>query len=141
MEKLDLIIEKLERLEGGVEELRMGHQRLEGGVEELRMGHQRLEGGQASLVTGLMETNQIVRAIRDRQEVTDAKLEAVSMDVHKLIGKVESNSTILDMLSADMLTSRRETKNNFLQVEVHQQVIYKRLNSMEERIERLERVE
>lgn len=38
----------------------------------------------------LTETNQIVRAIRDRQDETDAKLEALTMDVHKLYGKVSA---------------------------------------------------
>lgn len=36
----------------------------------------------------LNETNAIVRAIRDRQAETDAKLDALSMDVHKLHGEV-----------------------------------------------------
>lgn len=38
----------------------------------------------------LNETNALVRAIRDRQEETDAKLDALSMDVHKLHGEVAS---------------------------------------------------
>lgn len=40
--------------------------------------------------TQLNETNEIVRAIRHRQEETDAKLDALSMDVHKLHGEVLS---------------------------------------------------
>lgn len=38
----------------------------------------------------LGETNAIVRAIRDRQDETDAKLDALSMDVHKLHGELTS---------------------------------------------------
>ncbi|USB32863.1 hypothetical protein [Paenibacillus sp. YPG26] len=37
--------------------------------------------------TQLSETNEIVKAIRDRQEETDAKLDALSMDVNKLHGQ------------------------------------------------------
>ena len=40
--------------------------------------------------TQLTETNQIVRAIRDRQENTDAKLESISMDVNKIHGEIIS---------------------------------------------------
>ncbi len=36
----------------------------------------------------LDEVKEIVLAIRDRQEETDAKLEALSMDVHKVYGKI-----------------------------------------------------
>ncbi|MNP83219.1 hypothetical protein D3C76_1821030 [compost metagenome] len=40
--------------------------------------------------TQLSETNSIVRAIRDRQEESDAKLDALSMDVHKQHGELSS---------------------------------------------------
>lgn len=36
----------------------------------------------------LDEVKEIVLAMRDRQEETDAKLEALSMDVHKAYGKI-----------------------------------------------------
>lgn len=40
------------------------------------------------LESGQAELQQITSAIRDRQEETDAKLEALSMDVHQLHGVV-----------------------------------------------------
>jgi len=49
--KLDLILQKLETLESGQQELK-----------------------------------EIVVSLRDRQEETDAKLESLTMDVHKLYG-------------------------------------------------------
>ena len=36
------------------------------------------------------ELHQIVRAIRDRQENTDAKLESISMDINKIHGEIVS---------------------------------------------------
>ncbi|MGG5253695.1 hypothetical protein ACQYAD_09385 [Neobacillus sp. SM06] len=42
------------------------------------------------LESGQKELNQIVRAIRDRQENTDAKLESLSMDVHNIRGVITS---------------------------------------------------
>src|SRR5690554_2490500 len=153
MDKLDLILDKLDtleagqvKLEEGQEKLWAGQVKLEEGQEKLWAGQVKLEegqeklwAGQTSLENGLRETNQIVRAIRDRQDETDAKLDAVSMDVNKLIGKVEGNSSKLDEVSADLLTFRRDTKNKLFEVEVQQHVVNKRLNSVEERIERLER--
>lgn len=49
-----------------------------------------LKESQGLMQIQLNETNAIVRAIRDRQEETDAKLDALSMDVHKLHGEVAS---------------------------------------------------
>ncbi|WP_435922743.1 hypothetical protein [Paenibacillus sp. DYY-L-2] len=49
-----------------------------------------LKESQGLMQIQLNETNVIVRAIRDRQEETDAKLDALSMDVHKLHGEVAS---------------------------------------------------
>lgn len=43
-----------------------------------------------SLKSGQAELQEITRAIRDRQEGTDAKLEALSMDVHQLNGTAVS---------------------------------------------------
>jgi hypothetical protein len=50
--------------------------------EKLNLILQKLE----SLESGQAELQQITRAIRDRQEETDAKLEALSMDVNKIYG-------------------------------------------------------
>ncbi|CEE00417.1 hypothetical protein BT1A1_0562 [Caldibacillus thermoamylovorans] len=49
-----------------------------------------IKESQYLMQTQLNETNEIVRAIRHRQEETDAKLDALSMDVHKLHGEVLS---------------------------------------------------
>lgn len=68
--------------------------------------------------TQLQETNEIVRAIRDRQEETDAKLDALSMDVHKLHGEVASVKTkqerleiIVEKLSARSLEQESEIRS------------------------------
>lgn len=126
MDKLDLILEKLgtlelgqERLEEGQVKLWEGLGKLEAGQEKLWAGQDRLEegqeklwAGQSSLEIGLMETNQIVRAIRDRQDETDAKLEAISMDVHYLVGKCEAITTQLNHFQS-------ETIINFRRIEGH----------------------
>lgn len=39
-----------------------------------------------TLESGQAELQQIIRAVRDRQEETDAKLEALTMDVNKIHG-------------------------------------------------------
>ena len=43
-----------------------------------------------SLQSGQGELHQLVRAINDRQEETDARLESLSMDGHKVTGEVTS---------------------------------------------------
>lgn len=42
------------------------------------------------MVSGQAELLQIVRSIRDRQETTDAKLDALTMEVHKIHGELTS---------------------------------------------------
>lgn len=44
----------------------------------------------------LNETNEIVRAIRDRQEETDAKIESMDMEIHKLHGSVAALNEKVD---------------------------------------------
>ena len=46
---------------------------------------------------------QLIRAIHDRQEETDAKLDALSMDVHHIRGEVTSHQKILEQLSENRL--------------------------------------
>ena len=103
MDKLDLILRKLEALEEGQKEL-----------------------------------SQISRAIRDRQEETDAKLEAMAMDVHKLHGKVEAQNEKLNAVSDELHTFRRETKSNFRQLEGHMRMLDNDLDEAVERIDQLE---
>jgi hypothetical protein len=103
MDKLDLILRKLEVLEEGQKEL-----------------------------------NQISRVIRDRQEETDAKLEAMAIDVHKLLGKVEAQNERLNAVSDELHTFRRETKSNFRQLEGHMRMLDNDLDEAVERIDQLE---
>ncbi|KEF40255.1 hypothetical protein M670_00277 [Schinkia azotoformans MEV2011] len=46
----------------------------------------------------LKETNEIVHAIRDRQEETDAKLDSLSMDINKIHGVVTEHTEIIQKL-------------------------------------------
>lgn len=59
-------------------------------VQTITRDVESLKGTQELMQTQLGETNAIVRAIRDRQDETDAKLDALSMDVHKLHGELSS---------------------------------------------------
>ena len=45
------------------------------------------------------ETNQLIQAIRDRQEETDAKLDSLSMDVNKIHGIVSGHTEIIEKLA------------------------------------------
>ncbi|MFB5676139.1 hypothetical protein ACE3NQ_03875 [Paenibacillus terreus] len=69
MDKLDLILRKIEALEEGQKEL-----------------------------------IPISRAISDRQEETDAKLDGMAMDVHKLQGKVEAQNEKLNAVTDELYT-------------------------------------
>ncbi|SOB99240.1 hypothetical protein SAMN05880501_102171 [Ureibacillus xyleni] len=58
-----------------------------------------LKETQYLMIEQLNETSQIVLAIRDRQEETDAKLDALSMDVQQLHGKVSDHDESIKLLT------------------------------------------
>ncbi|MCO7127078.1 hypothetical protein NIE88_15010 [Sporolactobacillus shoreicorticis] len=72
---LELILDKLTSMDG-----RMGNM-------ETRMDH--MEEKQDLMQAQLDETDRILKAVYDRQEVSDAKLTALSSDVDKLHGYVK----------------------------------------------------
>lgn len=131
MDKLDLILQKLEALEEGQKALQKGQQALE-------VRQTALEAGQKALEVGQKELYQISLAMRDRQEETDAKLEALVMDVHKLYGKVEAQNEKLNAVSDELHTFRRETRSNFRKIEGHMKMYDNDLDEALERIEQLE---
>lgn len=110
---LQQIIQKLDRIENDQQAMKsdMGSMKSELGSMKSELGSMKSELGsmketQALMQSQLSETNAIVRAIRDRQEETDAKLDALSMDVHKLHGELthvkegqERHERILEKLS------------------------------------------
>ncbi|KIO56704.1 hypothetical protein B4064_0153 [Caldibacillus thermoamylovorans] len=68
--------------------------------------------------TQLNKTNEIVRAIRHRQEETNTKLDALSMDVYRLHGEVlslkdgqERQERILEKLSLRSIEQEAEIRD------------------------------
>lgn len=59
-------------------------------VSQLKTDVKSLDRRVGNLEKGQIELNEICRSIRDRQEETDAKVDAISMDVHELYGKAEN---------------------------------------------------
>ncbi|MEK0285313.1 hypothetical protein P5F76_01075, partial [Caldifermentibacillus hisashii] len=66
--------------------------------------------------TQLTETNQIVRAIRDRQDETDAKLDALSIDVHKLHGELNFVKEEISDIKATVDFTYHKTSQNELEI-------------------------
>ncbi|MBD2868398.1 hypothetical protein [Paenibacillus arenilitoris] len=85
---------------------------------ETRMGS--LETRMESLESGQKELNLIVTAIRDRQDEADARFEALSFDIHRILGELselkkgqERQDKILEALalrSLEQETDIRELK-------------------------------
>jgi len=103
---LQQIIQKLDRIENEQQAMKseIGSVKSEVGSMKSELGS--LRETQALMQSQLSETNVVVRAIRDRHEETDAKLDALSMDVHKLHGELthlkegqERHERILEKLS------------------------------------------
>ncbi|WP_096198882.1 hypothetical protein [Bacillus sp. FJAT-45350] len=89
-QKLDLILQELQKVNVRLDNLEEGQARLEHRQGKLEQRQNTLEEGQASLLARQKELYQLVRAIHDRHEETDAKLDSLTMDVHNLHGEVTS---------------------------------------------------
>ena len=145
MDKLDLILEKLGTLEAGQERLELGQVKLWEGQEKLWDGQEKLRVGQEKLLTshsllegGLRETNQIVRDIRDRQDVTNAKLDAVTRDVHYLVGKSVETDKKLEAITVQLVEFRSETRSKFRRIEGHGLMVDRELELLNARVDKLE---
>ncbi|MNJ37998.1 hypothetical protein D3C77_328350 [compost metagenome] len=69
-----------------VSNIESDQQSMKSEMQSMKSEIQAIKETQGLMQSQLDETNTIVRAIRDRQEETDAKLDALSMDVHQLRG-------------------------------------------------------
>jgi chromosome segregation ATPase len=119
MDRLDIIIQKLDSLEAGQKELQGSVKILEGSVKvlegsvkvlegsvkSLEAGQKELQGSVKSLEAGQKELYAIVSAIRHRQAETDVKPDSLAMDVIKLQDKVEG-------LTTQFAQFREETRNS-----------------------------
>lgn len=77
-----------------------------------------IKESQHLMQTQLNKTNEIVRAIRHRQEETNTKLDALSMDVYRLHGEVlslkdgqERQERILEKLSLRSIEQEAEIRD------------------------------
>jgi septal ring factor EnvC (AmiA/AmiB activator) len=124
MDKLDLILQKLESLEARLSRL-----------EEVQ---QAMAAVQQAMAAGQKELYHLSSAIRDRQEETDAKLEALAMDVNRLHGKVEAQGEKLITIYDELQIFRGTTKVRFRQLEVHMHMVDSDLDKALTRVELLE---
>lgn len=85
-------------------------QTMQGTQEAMQGRMDAMQETQELMQIQLKETNQIVSAILNRQDETDAKLDSMAMDIHKLRGDVtelkegqERQDRILELLSVRSL--------------------------------------
>jgi chromosome segregation ATPase len=121
MDKLDLILEKLNAIEGSMKTL-------EGSVNTLEAGQKELEGSVRYLAIGQKELFEMVSAVRHRQEETDAKLDNIAMDVHKLYGKSEG-------IAAQLADFREDTRSALNRFDRHTRAMEKDLDRTIERLD------
>jgi chromosome segregation ATPase len=103
------ILDKLTGMDGRFDHLEIRMDRIETRMDhmESHMGKidsrmDRMEGKQDLMQTQLDETSRILKAVYDRQEVSDAKLTALSSDVDNLHGYVKKIDTKVDLNQKSM---------------------------------------
>ena len=95
----------LQQILGELKEIKTEMKEFKTEMKELKTEMNEFKTEQQSMKAQLNENTQLTRAIFDRQEETDAKLESLTMDVHKLHGEVADIKDILDF------TYQKTTRN------------------------------
>jgi chromosome segregation ATPase len=121
MDKLDIIIQKLESLETRMTSIETRMTSIETKMTSIETRMTSIESGQKELYA-------IVSSIQHRQEETDAKLDSLAMDVNKLYGKVEG-------LYSQFAEFREETRNNINRLDRHDRAIEQDLDRTIERLD------
>ncbi len=93
---VELIKSQLNELKSDQKETRQDVELIKSQLNELKSDQKETRQDIALLKSQIKENTALIRAIRDRQEETDAKLEALTMDVHKLNGFVTEHAGKLD---------------------------------------------
>jgi predicted nuclease with TOPRIM domain len=112
-DKLDLLLDKVGRIENDVQELKTDVHSLKSGQSELY---------------------QIYRALRDRQDKSDAKLDGMAMDVHRMQGDVTALKEVQIAMQSDIAVMRtdiselKEGQRVMLSIQQEQQKILERLS-------------
>jgi len=112
-DKLDLLLDKVGRIENDVQELKTDIH---------------------SLKSGQSEFYQIYRALRDRQDESDAKLDGMAMDVHRMQGDVTALKEGQIAMQSDIAVMRtdiselKEGQRVMLSIQQEQQKILERLS-------------
>ncbi|WP_141432221.1 hypothetical protein [Bacillus sp. 03113] len=93
--RFDEIDARFEKIDLRFENIDKRFESMDKRFEKIEFRLDGIENKQLLIKTQLSETNQVVRALFNRQEETDAKLDALSMDVQKLHGKAEMHQQTL----------------------------------------------
>lgn len=120
---LQQILQKLDNLENGQKNLENRFDNLESRFDNLESRFDNLENRFISLEnevkdmkSQLDENTQLTKAIYHRQEETDAKLENLSFNHHKLHGDVSNIKETLQNIKGDIQFTYEKTSQNELEI-------------------------
>lgn len=91
--ELEKLNKRMDNMEGELQKLNQRMDNTEGELQKLNQRMNQMEDELQLIKEQIKETTDITRVIRDRQEETDAKLDALSMDVNKLHGEIADVKT------------------------------------------------
>lgn len=115
---LHQILQKLDHIEAEQSSMKSDMNSMKSDMQTMKADILGLKETQELMQVQLGETNAIVRAIRDRQDETDAKLDALSMDVHKLHGELTSVKATQDR--HEKILDKLATRSIEQEADIHQ---------------------
>ncbi len=122
---LHQILQKLDHIEAEQTSMKSDMHTMKSDMQTMKLDMQTMQADifglketQELMQVQLGETNAIVRAIRDRQDETDAKLDALSMDVHKVHGELSSVKSTQDR--HEKILDKLATRSIEQEADIHQ---------------------
>ncbi|MDN4066414.1 hypothetical protein QYF50_00795 [Paenibacillus vini] len=118
LQKLDHIEAEQSSMKSDINSMKSDMNSMKSDMQTMKADILGLKETQELMQVQLGETNAIVRAIRDRQDETDAKLDALSMDVHKLHGELTSVKATQDR--HEKILDKLATRSIEQEADIHQ---------------------
>ncbi|MCM3476198.1 hypothetical protein [Caldibacillus thermoamylovorans] len=111
-EEMQTIKGEVQTIKGEVQTLKGDMQTIKDEVQTLKGDMQTIKCEAQTIKSQVNENTQLLKAVIHRQEETDAKLDAISMDVHKLHGEINYiKEEMSDIKTTVDFTYQKTTKN------------------------------
>lgn len=128
-QKFDNLETRIDNLEDRFDKLEIKFDNLEDRFDKFEVRFDKLETKVDNMQAQLNESTQMLKAIIHRQDETDAKLDQIAMDVHKLHGQVSSLTDNQLKMQGEIANTKNELSFTALKTHRNEVEIFKLQNA------------